>query len=133
LRYNLVQYCSGRWISDFQYFIRYVIIFAIYSCPVLKWKMNTIFPVFCKISMLLMLPYNPVQYCNGRWLSDFQYSVRSVTFSHIDFNIHYNSVRYIVILPYNPVHYWTGGHHSNEINNKWKPLYYCWLYMIYNT
>jgi hypothetical protein len=24
-------------------------------------------------------------------------------------------------------------HHSNEINNKWKPEYYCILYMIYNT
>jgi hypothetical protein len=24
-------------------------------------------------------------------------------------------------------------HHSNEINNKWKPDYYCILYMICNT
>jgi hypothetical protein len=24
------------------------------------------------------LPNNPVQYCNGRWISDFQYSARYV-------------------------------------------------------
>jgi hypothetical protein len=24
-------------------------------------------------------------------------------------------------------------HHSTQINNKWKPQYYCLLYLIYNT
>jgi hypothetical protein len=56
--------------SDFQCTVRYVIIFATYSCPLLAWKINIRLPVYCK---MLLFPI-----------------------FHI-YGINYDSVRYVVI------------------------------------
>jgi hypothetical protein len=56
------------------------------------------------------------------------------------FSIHYMSVRYYfchiilnaILILLTSVFKILEFHHPNEINNKWKPDYYCILYMIYN-
>jgi hypothetical protein len=100
--------------------VRYVVISAIQSYSVLKWKMN-------------------------------RYQI---------FSIHYFSVRYVIIFAilFCPLLNWWRWtdiwfsviikcslnlvdsvfnilkfHHTNDINSKWKPEYYCLLYMIYNS
>jgi hypothetical protein len=67
--------------------------------------------------MLLFLPYYSVQY----WTGEDEY----IRFSYIikcNLNLVDKSVFHILDLP-----------HSNEINNKREPEYYCLLYMIRNT